>query len=179
MEEVIQQLIGKYKLPSNAFVYLDSIAYQELEAGISPDIIISDLEKIAHISSRYNDKVNALIILDRSMEEYLKKLESPNRRYCGSLKNLEYEELLSARENGLDPLSLRSLQQRISDHWFSSSRTRERIWGRCHRKNQDKEPYLLREVKEQLPDKEPKERPKATIEKHIPHAWAILFGESA
>ena len=174
MEEVIQHLIEEYSLPPDAFVYLDSISFQEAEAGISEDIISSDLELIASISSRYGDeRVNVLRLLDRSMEVYLKKIKSNERQYCGSLRKLEHEEFLSARENEFVPLSLVGLQQRISDYWLSSSSTGIRTWGYLHRKRWDVEPYLLKEKREQVLDNNDKKEQ----EKHGPDKWALLFGD--
>lgn len=175
MKVIIQQLIEKYNLPPDGFVYLDSISYQEAEAGISSDAITNDLETIALISSRYDNKTGALRLLDSSMEKYLKKLKSPDKQYCGSLRKLEHEEFLSARENEFGLLSLIGLQHRISDYLLSSSSTGIRTWEHLHRKRLDIEPYLLKEKKEIVhdePDNKSEQKSSAS------NTWNLLFEES-
>lgn len=174
MEE-LRRLVEEYNLPSDALKYLDSISFQETEAGIPQENITRDLTTIAAISSRYgNDIVGALRLLDRSMEAYLKKNKSPERQYCGSLEGLAHEELRSARENRFMPLSLISLQHRISDHWISSPHRAVRKPANLPRYHYDTDPYLIVEEKPQAPVKPQKKEPAKPKSK-----WDILFGDVA
>jgi len=116
MEKYVQQLISECGLPADADIYLDSIKWQEEQAGKSPSEIEKDLKCAASIASFYSDPITALKKLDKAFPEHVRMWRFPKYRALGleNLRRADYAIIQKVKRR----LNLNGLGDRIEQHLF-------------------------------------------------------------
>ena len=123
MEGHITKLIDWYHLPEDADIYLDSIAFQELQEGIHVHSVKSDLGACAAIAERYKKPVEVLKKLDAATATYLKRRSQIGVK-CGSFQTLNGRDK-NLKKRG-DELVLNELDDRIEQCLFGIDKKPEK-----------------------------------------------------
>lgn len=111
----IEKLASEGGLSEDSAAFLDSIAYQMAERGSGDRKIDEELAAAIEVSKRYSDPVEALRLIDSSMEEYF-IIAGRRNSNVGSIKKLNEAEKKAVK--GGFSLNIRGLESRIQTELY-------------------------------------------------------------